>query len=604
MEFKRYSNEFAFKDAYLLLTTLMASGQELIVNPVKKMLSLIIAKQMEMNSHENYDIGIKFQTYNVIITVSGQFESKDSIPEAFRKNAIGYERSNGYYGYYRYNNKQWRVSEIFKNVENITQLERDAILKDIPENANGITYNSQVITTTNWDLILASILDGSLDLISFGTSFVTKEVPYHYSQHKNDRFHPPPDVSQFMTKDREASLMKYCHLLNITYTPKHTILSVNTLITSLENKLDLANPVYIVDRKRNKKGRTGSDKKDTFKANYTKNDSFRFSLPKGFHKIDQYNEVVSLVGTIRGRLHNTFTPSISAICLAMDKTGLSQFITTNENPIVNAFTDLVQAQFSYQKLFTIEKQMQGGLDKWLTAFLNIIIDEKFDGIDFSSIFALIPSTRTVALLSATTQSWFYNETIKWMQLMAVFFEEQWNLGVNKCVINNMMVPRRGTTTIDVRGWNAAAGAWGNLKRYLMLLAPILGKPLVKITKVLKLTAADQMQWAASVDPDCKVLAIIITKGIKPWTGIITDVTDFETIITNACTENEVPVRKWLSGPIERSAEVRPDITSVCGVVVASESADTLKAIGAFGAKPWGCIDAEYINAEYINAEEY
>jgi len=461
-------------------------------------------------------------------------------------------------------------------------------MKDIPGNANGITYTSQVTTITNWNLVLESILDGSLDLISFGSSFVAEEIPYNYSQHNKMRFHPPPDVSQFMTKDREASLMKYCHLLNITYTPKHTILSVNILITSLETKLGLTNPVYVVDRKRSKKGRTGSDRKDTYKANYTKDDSFRFSLPKGFHKIDQYNEVVNLVGTIRGRLHNTFTPSISAICLAMDKTGLSQFATTSENPIVNAFTELVQAQFSYQKLFTIEKQMQGGLDKWLTAFLNIIINEKFDSVDFSSIFALIPSSRTVKLLSATSQSWFYNETIKWMHLMSVFFEEQWNYGVDKCIANNMMVPRKGNTTIDVRGWNAAAGAWGNLKRYLMLLAPILGKPVVKITKVLKLTAADQMRWAESVDPDCKVLASIITKGIKPWTGII----------TNACTENEVSIRKWLSGPIERSAEVRPDITSVCGVVVAPESVDTLKAIGAFGSKPWGAND------EYIDADAY
>jgi len=70
MEFKRYSNESAFKDAYLLLTTLLASGQELIINPVKKIMSLIIARQMEINSHENYDIGNKFQTYDVIITAT------------------------------------------------------------------------------------------------------------------------------------------------------------------------------------------------------------------------------------------------------------------------------------------------------------------------------------------------------------------------------------------------------------------------------------------------------------------------------------------------------------------------------------------------------
>ena len=592
MEFKRFSNQSAFKDAHLLLTTLLASGQEKYTNPVKKILSLIIAKQMEMNPHENYDIGEKFQTYDVVISAKGEFESNDLIPEKFRENAIDYEYMYNYR--YGYKHKQWYVNETIKTAKNITQAERDAILKDIPINANGITYTSQVITTINWDLVLASILDGTLDLISFGSSFVAKEVPYHYSQHKNERFHPPPDVSQFMTKDREASLMKYCHLLNISYTPKHTILSVNTLITSLENKLGLTNPVYIIDRRRNKKGRTGSDRKDTYKANYTKDDSFRFSLPKGFNKIDQYNEVVSLVGTIRGRLHNTFTPSISAICLAMDKTGLSQFIPTSENPIINAFIGLVQAQFSYQKLFTIEKQMQGGLDKWLTAFLNIIIDLKFDSVDFSSIFALIPSSRTVALLSPTTQSWFYNETVKWMQLMSVFFEEQWSFGVEKCIDNNMMVPRRGTTTIDVRGWNAAAGAWGNLKRYLMLLAPILGKPMVKITKVLKLTAADQMRWAGLVDPDCKVFASIIAKGIKPWTGINVDVSDFEAIVTTTCAENDVPIKKWLNGPVERSADIRPDMISVCGVVVKPENVETLKAIGAYGSKPWGG-DEEYID---------
>jgi hypothetical protein len=190
----------------------------------------------------------------------------------------------------------------------------------------------------------------------------------------------------------------------------------------------------------------------------------------------------------------------------------------------------------------------------------------------------------------------YTYILSWLKLFASVFKEQWTLGVDKCVGKNMMVPRRGTTEINVNAWTACAGAWGNLTRYIRLIGTHLNKEPVQLFKVLKLTAGDQMKWAESAgkstDLDCEVFKSLTLGGlggqqIMPWDGLEKSRADFVTMVENACKSHGVEPCKWLGGPVERNAQNRSDVVSVCGIVVDPKSVQQLKDIGAFGSKPFG-----------------
>jgi len=73
----------------------------------------------------------------------------------------------------------------------------------------------------------------------------------------------------------------------------------------------------------------------------------------------------------------------------------------------------------------------------------------------------------------------------------------------------------------------------------------------------------------------------------PWDGLEKSRHDFVDMVEKICTIYKVEHRKWLGGPVERASENRPDIISVCGVVVAPENVEILKVVGAFGSNPYG-----------------
>jgi len=181
-----------------------------------------------------------------------------------------------------------------------------------------------------------------------------------------------------------------------------------------------------------------------------------------------------------------------------------------------------------------------------------------------------------------------------MKLMSVFFSEQWELGVKDCAKKMMMVPRSGTTSIHVNAWNACAGAWGNLLRFIRIIGTKLDYKPLQLFKVLKLTAGDQMCWAdnsgSGVDKDTLVFDNLTSRSVPlmPYSGlnsISMTAIEFNRIVTEVCVQFGVEPRKWLGGPVERSAETKGDITSICGVVVSSEFVNVAKDIGAFGSNP-------------------
>jgi len=445
---------------------------------------------------------------------------------------------------------------------------------------------------------LQNILDGKINL-TVPSDFYLGERQNQF--HKN-RFHPSPEVNDIIEPRREK-LQELCSLFGIPFPGEINILQFDRIITVLEESLQVSQPKYVIDRRRtpNKPPptqfhyyqRQPVPQKNTFKAMYSKTllKKNKQDLPLQLQTHQAYADAIVLVGKLRGRMHNIFYPSMQAICLVMDKTGLMQFYPETSDLLTNILVSHIMASFSVQKLFTIDAQMHGGLDQWLSAYLELLIAENRPTTDYLPIFLLVPSNKTVELVDPTTLQKIYNDCLAWLNLISKLFEEQWVLGVNDCATKLMKVPRSGTTKIHVNAWNACAGAWGNLLRFIKIIGRRLSIPPLELTKVLKLTAGDQMSWAESdgkgVDPDAAVFLALTSDGIMPWSGLTSSVPDFLERVTHACEEHSVDVRKWVNGPVERKAETRGDISSVCGVVVPELLGSALKEMGAFGAHPYG-----------------
>ena len=449
-----------------------------------------------------------------------------------------------------------------------------------------------------WSSILDDILKGSLDLSNFEINPPLENV----GQFGKNRFHPSPviDTDIFTPKRREI-LSKICEEMEIYFPESFNILTFYNLLSSLENKFGVYEPIFSIDKKR-----SGIKKKNTQKAKYTKflSKEERSHLPKQFQSDKDYKRAIGLLGDLRGRMNNTFYPSVQAVALAMDKIGLSVLYPDPEDPHVDAFVSLVKTGLSRQKLFTIDSQMHGGLDHWMKTFLDILISrmsksrmsstyaskvtpiKPISQDDWKKIFFLVPSPEVSQFLDESTKREIYEVTLSWMQLFSVLFQEQWELGVKVCSANKMMVPRSGTTQIHVNAWNACAGAWGNLLRIIRLLVPNLN-----LYKVLKLTAGDQMKWAEydgkGAHTDTDIFYSLTSEEYFPWAHFHNSVLDFSEKIVEKCTLFSVNPQKWLGGPCIRMTETKGDIRSLCGVVLSGSDVDNLKGTGACGSNPWG-----------------
>lgn len=578
----RYNNQNATRRALELL------GDNATLS---KFVSLVKARYFEECSQSYYEKKYpsnldEYAVTSVTKQIYGYVANKDDIPEEYRDKVTTINTSHWWNPFGKKEAWHLNVSTV---VEPNCKLSETVKYKN--EKLGGLDVIYTIQTKINWDLVYDKVMKGELD---FSAEALNIDANTH-NQFSNERFHPPPSMNDIITAERKAKLEKLCRLLGLTIPKSFDILNVTNLILQLEKKLFVANPVYKVDIKR--KHNNYVDKKHTFKAKYTTVGTHeeRATLPKLFHSNKFYTNAVKLLGLLKGRLKNMFLPALSASALIIDKTGLAMFGEPSKDPVTEAFVVLLMGSMSYQKLFTIESQMHGGIDRWLKAYLDLLISERSSTTDFGRIFRIIPSQRTVSLTSVSELEEIYTYILSWLNLFACLFKEQWKLGVDKCVDKNMMVPRTGTTEINVNAWIACAGAWGNLTRYVRLIGTFLNKKPIQLFKVLKLTAGDQMKWAESAgkstDPDCDVFKNLTlglnNEKIMPWDGLEKSRDDFVTIVENACALYKVEPRKWLGGPVERTAENRTDVVSVCGVVVYPENVEVLKEIGAFGSKPYG-----------------
>lgn len=618
--FPRYTNEESLQYMKETMYPLLKDT----TNPRHKMLSkiasLVLARNMSFDIREKsskLDCD-KYQSCRVLATISGKFESEDSVPENFKEHATKQTKYNySYYLSYRSNNTSTYYWYVHK---------RDIIMCSLSEAesyqnkvVDKLTYSYHKSISTNWEIVFNDIMSGDLDLSDkilsdIETKVKDDETQDNYRQFNKGRFHPSPEMSDFITPERRMELSSLCSDFGIYFpssADKLNILDVEQAISALEKRLGLTGLSFVVDRKRKTKAKAKpanvrhywskpvAEKKDTFKCKYEntllKDNTVLVlqKLPFAYRTEKSYNKAIGVLSILRGRLHNVFNPAMQANCLVIDKTGLSFFLNKPTDPVTSVFLRQLHGDFSAQKLFTIDSQMHGGLDMWCKGIFDFLIEENAESTQFEHIFLLVPSERTIGMVSKNKLELIYTKCIDWMKLMSVLFIEQWNLGVNNCAKNKMMVPRSGTTSVHVNAWNACAGAWGNLLRFVKIVGRKLNYDQLQLFKVLKLTAGDQMSWAESegkgADADVMIFDKLTSEGVMPWDGLypsIRSFTDFASQVTKACEEHSVEPRKWLGGPKERSAETKGDVASVCGVVVNPSFASEAKKEGFFGSNPY------------------
>ena len=622
--FPRYTNEESLQYMKGTMCPLLKDTTNPRYGLIAKITSLILARNYSSHEHEhergestlkvNCD---KYQSYNVNESISGKFKSEEDVPEEFKQ----YARKRLNYGSYSYhlynpnsNSYEWNVYKTEEKVKTCSLSEAESYQDKV---VDGLTYTYRKNATTNWEMVLNDIMSGDLNLSDEILSGEEKSPndQSNYRQFNKSRFHPSPEMSDFLTSERRCELSTLCadfgiYFPNPCLSKKLTILDVEQAVSALEKRLGLSGLSFVVDRKRKTKDTNAgkprhywskpvNEKKDTFKCKYEntllKGNSIQVlqKLPFAYRTEKSYNKAISILSILRGRLHNVFNPAMQANCLVIDKTGLSFFVDKATDPITSVFLRQLHGDFSAQKLFTIDAQMHGGIDMWLKAILDLLIEENAVSTQFEHIFLLVPSERTISMVLPEKLEMIYTKCIDWLKLMSVLFIEQWSLGVSACAKNKMMVPRSGTTAIHVNAWNACAGAWGNLLRFVKIVGGKLNYDRLQLFKVLKLTAGDQMCWSQcagkGADDDVSVFDKLTSEGVMPWSGLypsLRSFTEFSSQVTKACEEHSVEPRKWLGGPKERSAETKGDVISICGVVINPSFAVTAKEEGFFGSNPY------------------
>ncbi|KAG2388223.1 hypothetical protein C9374_001073 [Naegleria lovaniensis] len=332
-------------------------------------------------------------------------------------------------------------------------------------------------------------------------------------------------------------------------------------------------------------------------------------LHKSLHHFRKYNRALLVAGKLRGRLNRFFDPYVTGLCARIDKSGL---ITQTFTPEFYLFEDDIKAlvsddskfdiltvlfgcmaisEFSVRKAFTIESQMQGGLDELLSYLLTLMRGRE-EQTKWEIVGSVYPVEDVMNRMNADTKSELLAQFLSIQIPIAKFLESQWLKGVDKCTKKDMMVPRRGTTKINTSGWNQASGAWNNAIRFIRAISKSLGQEAPLIMKCMKLTAADQMRWAQMAgkeEPDDVPVfkKLTLEKNITPWGIVLETVKATREDIILACQECKVDPKKWLGYAQERTAESKIHQDMICGCVVPNVASVQmlLKSLGAFGYKP-------------------
>lgn len=331
-----------------------------------------------------------------------------------------------------------------------------------------------------------------------------------------------------------------------------------------------------------------------------------------------YKRALKFVSKFMGRLHTWFDAWMRAECAVIAKVGLVREVITRHEydiknyPLTLIFLALASSEFSKRKEFTLESQKQGGLNVYLKAIFDEIVESERDGLKYiaymipaKEIFEQVPEP----FLSAISYEWR-----SWMELFSIVLDREWLKGVSKSSRRSMRVlpgaHYQRTTGKCVRRsgvnsnlWNVVSDSWNSGARFLRGIDIICKRPFVFWGKVLQLIANDQFQWGQcagkGVGNDVGLFREL-TKVAKPWHVVHPNFADefdstfaLVTLFECARTQGVTNLNSWLDVPALRTAAVTVHRDLICGCPVPQMSQDLYDYVATvvkpFGATGWDTI---------------
>lgn len=404
-------------------------------------------------------------------------------------------------------------------------------------------------------------------------------------------------VGQMFTPQIRAILKDISDGTGVSFPKGAGIFAMINIITKLSEllSLDMSDGTERVERKRNPRKSYSGSIKDTIEfifPNTTRTErEDKYPDCKWLWSNKNYRKAVGILGKFLGRYKNMGNSALARASAKLDKYGSYGMHGDKGDLATRVFCIMLMSELGVRKAFTLDSQMQGGLPAHLRDFLDKYLLGRPE-TDFSRIFSLVPTPRIAERLTVEELT---EHKVYWMnKLRAISFslEKQLGNGVYGCISNGWLVPRRGTTSIDVNAWNACAGAFSNACRHLRSIENAVGCPPTIIFSVCKLTAGDQAQWASSAgkeeDPKIRVIGGLIQEGIMPWSCLDTENPQVLANIMKKCYQEKVPIERLVGLPKERTAVMVAHVDMICGVATGylpKEVMDWLKGCGFAGSKP-------------------
>jgi hypothetical protein len=393
---------------------------------------------------------------------------------------------------------------------------------------------------------------------------------------------------QIFTSERMQKVNQLCDRVGKSRFDCNDIYDLIDLVQWFNKLLKLGKPRNYV--------KSGSNSKTCNAVWNNKTSKERKLLHPSLHSSNAYRNAINLAGVFKGRLNNMLTHVMTQECAMMDKHGLFKLDSSIEYDVPTLVWCLFfLGDLNVRNEFTLESQMHGGLNPFLSIFLNKYLSHR-EETNWELISLLYPTANTLDYVSTEVKQQMLDAWMRRLNGMKLFLKLQWKAGVCNCkgdqIHTPWTVPRRGSG-VDSNGWNAVAGSWNNALRHIKILSSQLDQSYPLLFTCPKLTAGDQAQWAHAkrmkVDPKIEVLTEIIQGGIFPWSSLDgEDQTKILHCIVTTADLHEVPLERFLRLPAERAVEFRVQYDMICGVCVhgiTADVADAAIAVGFAGSNP-------------------
>lgn len=245
-----------------------------------------------------------------------------------------------------------------------------------------------------------------------------------------------------------------------------------------------------------------------------------------------------------GRLNNSYETSIGSINLPIGKSGLvhplmDTFLTKYKSgsndelppyewlcanfPGAFFLLAITISEFSQRKQFTLDTQTPGRLNHLISQLLKLVKDNEKHMLPLVAL--VLPDIEIYKCLLPSDLDDIYDMTKMLLTQAAFYLEEKWHSGYKLCVMNDCMVPRRGSK-LNSSKVNSTVDAYNSLRRFLRAVeaSKELHDPIyTKLRKAMLLVAGDQHTMAQfsgkTTNPNVKISAEFAKIG-TPWQYLV------------------------------------------------------------------------------------